>query len=299
FISDQTVAMLHTRRCGWMSAQQLGMYLLQQAKAHGVKFLKGRVTDVRVTNGRIETVHVNSGGEPIHLSTHRFVIAAGPLLKQVGAMIGLELPVFNELHGKIAFTDPLGVVPRDAPLMIWDDPITLAWTDEEREELSANKETQWLLEEFPGGVHFRPEGGLESQTLLALWTYDIKVREPVWPPVFPPHYAEIVMRGMAAMIPGLSVYLPKMARPVVDGGYYCKTEENRPLIGPLPVKEAFVIGGLSGFGIMASMAAGDLLALHVAGKELPDYAPAFLLNRYEDSDYQNLLANWDATSGQL
>ncbi|MGD2127490.1 MAG: FAD-dependent oxidoreductase, partial [Desulfobacteraceae bacterium] len=42
FISDQTVAMLHTRRCGWMSAQQLGMYLLQQAKAHGVKFLKGR-----------------------------------------------------------------------------------------------------------------------------------------------------------------------------------------------------------------------------------------------------------------
>jgi hypothetical protein len=47
------------------------------------------------------------------------------------------------------------------------------------------------------------------------------------------------------------------------------------------------------------MAAGDLLALHVAGRPLPDFAPAFHLGRYEDPDYQNLLAGWDAASGQL
>ena len=101
------------------------------------------------------------------------------------------------------------------------------------------------------------------------------------------------------MIPGFSVYLSKMSPPVVDGGYYCKTQENRPLIGPLPVKGAYVIGALSGFGIMAGMAAGELLASHVTGGELPDYAPAFLLSRYEDPDYQKLLEKWDATSGQL
>jgi hypothetical protein len=50
---------------------------------------------------------------------------------------------------------------------------------------------------------------------------------------------------------------------------------------------------------MASMAAGELLAKHVAGRELPDYAPSFLLSRYENPKYQELLANWDATSGQL
>ena len=233
------------------------------------------------------------------MSTRSFVIAAGPLLKKAGAMIVLDLPVFNELHGKIAFRDSLGVIPRHAPLMIWTDPVTLAWDDEEREALAASEKTRWLLDEFPGGVHFRPEGGADSPIILALWTYDIKPQDPVWPPGFDPEYGEVVMRGMARMIPGLSVYLEKMSPPWVDGGYYCKTQENRPLIGPLPVSGAFVIGALSGFGIMASMAAGELLAKHVARKDLPDYASFFLLSRYEDPEYLNMLANWDATSGQL
>jgi hypothetical protein len=35
------------------------------------------------------------------------------------------------------------------------------------------------------------------------------------------------------------------------------------------------------------------------GTPLPDYAPAFLLSRYDDPAYQARLAHWDATSGQL
>jgi len=299
FVSEQTIALLHPRRCGWLSAQQLGMYMLEQAKAHGVKFVNCCITDVTIKNGQIETVYATSNGEAFQISTRTFVIAAGPLLKHVGAMIGLDLPVFNELHGKVVFNDSLGIVSRDVPLMIWNDPITLTWTQEEREDLATSEETQWLLEELPEGVHFRPEGGSGSHTLLVLWAYHIEAQEPIFPPMFPPHYAEIVMRGLAHIIPGLSVYLRKMSPPVVDGGYYCKTQENRPLIGPLPFKGAYVIGALSGFGIMASMAAGELLAKHVIGAALPHYASAFLLSRYEDPDYQNLLANWDAASGQL
>jgi glycine/D-amino acid oxidase-like deaminating enzyme len=299
FISDKAIAMLHPRRCGWLSAQQLGMYLLERAREHGVRFLKGRVFEVTVSKDRIEAVHVQTEEDRIQISTRAFVVAAGPLLKSVGAMIGIDLPVFNELHGKIAFNDPAGIISRDAPLMIWTDPTVLPWTEEERSELAGSDKTGWLLDEFPGGVHFRPEGGPGSQTILALWTYDIKPQEPVWPPVFEPEYAEVVLRGMAVMIPGLIPYLPKISKPVVDGGYYCKTRENRPLIGPLPVKGAFIIGALSGFGIMASMAAGELLGIHVAGEKLPDYAPYFLLSRYEDPAYQKLLASWDATSGQL
>jgi glycine/D-amino acid oxidase-like deaminating enzyme len=299
FISDKGVAMLHPRRCGWLSAQQLGMYLLDRAKGAGARFLMGRVAAVESERGRVREVRIRVEEETLCVSTDRFVIAAGPYLKEAGAMIGLDLPVFNELHGKISFRDPLGVVPRDVPLMVWTDPVALSWTDEEREELARNEETQWLLEEFPGGVHFRPEGGKESQIILALWTYDVEPREPVWPPVFKPEYGEIVMRGMASVVPGLSAYLRTMAPPFVDGGYYCKTRENRPLIGPLPVKGAFVIGALSGFGIMGSMAAGELLARHVSERALPDYAPAFLLSRYEDPAYQRMLANWDATAGQL
>jgi glycine/D-amino acid oxidase-like deaminating enzyme len=299
FISAETIALLHPRRCGWLSAQQLGMYLLEQAKAHGVRLVNGRITGVAVKNGQIESIYATSNGDAFRISTRTFVIAAGPLLQRVGAMIGLDLPVFNELHGKVVFNDSLGIVPRDVPLMIWNDPITLTWTQEEREDLATSRETRWLLDELPGGVHFRPEGGSGSHMLLVLWAYHIEAQEPIFPPTFSPHYAEIVMRGLKRMVPGFSVYLRTMGRPVVDGGYYCKTRENRPLIGPLPVKGAFIIGALSGFGIMAAMAAGELLAKHVTGAALPHYASAFLLSRYEDPSYQRLLANWDAGSGQL
>jgi glycine/D-amino acid oxidase-like deaminating enzyme len=299
FISESTVAMLHPRRCGWLSAQQLGMYLLRQAQACGATLLEGRLTDVTVGDDGVETVHVRQKDTDVQIHTPRFVIAAGPYLKDVGAMIGVDLPVFNELHGKIAFNDYLDIVPRHVPLMILNDPISLPWTEEERQELAAGEEVRWLLREFPAGVHFRPEGTAGSQMLLILWTYDVAAQEPAWPPRFDPYYPEIVLRGLARMVPDLSAYFGKMSKPVVDGGYYCKTRENRPLIGPLPVAGAYVIGALSGYGIMAGMAAGELLAAHVAGLELPDYAPDFLLNRYQEPAYQELLADWDATSGQL
>jgi glycine/D-amino acid oxidase-like deaminating enzyme len=217
----------------------------------------------------------------------------------VGRLLDVEIPVFNELHGKVAINDPLGIIPRDAPLMVWSDPVELVWSDEERDELAAAEETRWLTETFPSGVHFRPEGGPEAQTLLLLWTYDIKPQEAVWPTYFEPEYAEVVVRGLARMIPGLRAYCGNMGRPYVDGGYYCKTQENRPLIGPLPVKGAYLFGALSGYGIMASQAGAELLAAHIAGSELPGYAAAMALGRYEDPAYRKLLYEWDPTTGQL
>jgi glycine/D-amino acid oxidase-like deaminating enzyme len=133
---------------------------------------------------------------------------------------------------------------------------------------------------------------------LGLWTYDMAPVEPVFPLHFEANFPEIVLRGLATMLPGLSGYFGRMPRPAMDGGYYTKTQENRPLICPLPVKGAFLIGGFSGFGIMAACAAGELLAAHVTGSPLPSYAPAFRLERYEDPEYQKLLENWGA-SGQL
>lgn len=122
--------------------------------------------------------------------------------------------------------------------------------------------------------------------------------EPVFPLPYDPHYPEIVLRGLATMIPGLCVYFGKSPRPMVDGGYYTKTQENRPLVGPLPVRGAYVILALSGFGVMAACAAGELLAAHVTGSQLPPYASWFALERYQDPEYLKLLENWGA-SGQL
>ena len=109
----------------------------------------------------------------------------------------------------------------------------------------------------------------------------------------------MVVRGLSRMIPGLATYAGNVGRPYVDGGYYCKTQENRPLIGPLPVEGAYVFGALSGYGIMASQAGADLLAAYIAGSDLRGYAPSFALGRYEDAGYRALLKSWDPTTGQL
>ncbi len=299
FVTEGTVAGLHARRCGWFSAQQMGMYMLEQSISHGARLIKARVAGATLRGGRVRAVWIKGAGEDHYVSTDTFVIAAGPYTSDVATMLGIELPVLNELHAKIAFQDRLGVVPRDVPMMIWSDPVALPWSEDEREELESSEDTHWLLRELPSGVHFRPEGGPDSSVLLMLWSYNVDPVVPVWPPQFDPIYAEVVLRGLTRMIPGLRTYLGRTGRPSIDGGYYCKTRENRPLIGPLPIEGAFIIGALSGFGQMASQAAAELLAAHITRDALPDYAQAFLLSRYEDPDYQNILGHSDATSGQL
>jgi glycine/D-amino acid oxidase-like deaminating enzyme len=299
FLAEDVVAVLHTRRCGKMSAQQLGMYLLERARERGVRLLCARVEGVDSRGGKVREVRVSGEAGSQTIPTGCFVNAAGPFVKQVGQMVGVDLPVLCELHPKIAFNEHLGVVPYGAPLYYWADPQRLPWSEEEHTLLAGSEETQWLLEPFPSGPHGMPEGSPGSHTQLILWTYDIRTLEPVVPlPPFDPDYFEVVLRGLSRMIPGLRAYFDRLPQPVVDGGYYAKTRENRPLIGPLPVEGAYIIGALSGFGIMAACAAGELLATHVTGKELPSYAPWFLLERYQDRGYEKLLENWDQ-SGQL
>lgn len=299
FLSKDVIAALHTRRCGRMSAQQLGMYMLERARECGTRLQCARVEGVDVQGGRVRAVRLSDGSGSRTIATDTFVNAAGPFVKQVGEMVGVDLPVYCELHAKIAYNDSLGIIPQSAPLHYWADPQKLPWSDEERALLAESEEMQWLLEPFPPGPHGLPEGTPGSRSQLCLWTYDIETVEPVVPlPPHDPHYFEVVLRGLSRMIPGLQAYFDRLPRPVVDGGYYAKTRENRPLIGPLPVEGAYIIGALSGFGIMAGCCAGELLAAHVTGSEVPSYAHWFLLERYEDPDYRALLDDWDE-SGQL
>ena len=295
YLSERAAAALHVRRAGWFSAQQLGAYLLEKARQKGVNLVKARLTGVNVSSGRVRSVQLDDGSS---VAIRSFVNAAGPLLPEVGNMLGVDLPVYSELHLKVAFKDHLGVVPRNAPLLIWTDPQTLAWSAEERELLAEDEATRWLLGEMPPGVHTRPEGASTSPIILMLWEYHLAEVEPVWPLPLDSLYPEVALRGLGTMIPGLQAYYEKSPRPSLDGGYYTKTRENRPLIGPLPVEGAYVIGALSGFGQMASMAAGELLAAHLTGSPLPSYAPAFDLSRYQDPSFQELLDSW-GDSGQL
>lgn len=295
YLSDKVIAALHVRRAGWFSAQQLGTYLLDQARSHGVRLHSAQVTRVETIGGRVNSVILNTGEK---VATRNFINASGPMLQNVASLIGIELPTYCELHLKVAFKDTLGVILRDAPLLIWTDPQFLPWSPEEQSLLFEDEFMRWLLEEMPSGVHTRPEGSANSEILLMLWEYQQHKTDPIFPPPLDDRYPDIVLRGLATMIPGLKAYYHRAPRPVLDGGYYTKTLENRPLIGPLPVDGTFVIGALSGYGLMAACAAGELLAAHLTGDALPPYAPAFTLDRYLDPTYQQQISNWK-DSGQL
>lgn len=297
YLADDTLALVHARRCGWLSAQQLGMLMLEQARAHGVTLLPGRVTAVDAEGGRVRGVRMETGGATHTIATDTFVSAAGPFQAEICRMLGVELPVYSELHIKASINDHLGVVPRDAPMLIWTDPIQLAWTDEEREML-ADTDEAWLLDALPAGVHARPEGGPGSTALLMLWAYHSRPVPERFPITIDDSFLEVALRGMSRMVPGLAAYLERTPKPYLDGGYYTRTRENRPLIGPLPVPGAYLVGALSGFGVMAACAAGELLAAHITGGALPHYAPAFALDRYDDPHYQALLERW-GDEGQL
>ncbi len=296
YLSETARTVAHARRCGWLSAQQLGMTLLSQARDAGVTLVRGKVTAVDKTGGRVSGITVETEGGASEISTPVFVNAAGPFALAVTQLFGLELPISLEGHVKISFSDPRRAVPRDAPLVIWNDAVRLPWSPEERDALAGSPETRGLLEPFVAGVHGRPEGA--GDTVLLYWTYEEGAKELVLPVPYDPNYPEITLRGMSAVIPRLAEYFDQMPRPYVDGGYYAKTPENRPLVGPLPLDGAYICGAFSGFGIMTAMAAGELLAAHVTGGDLPGYAPAFLLSRYDDPDYRRLMES-AAASGQL
>jgi glycine/D-amino acid oxidase-like deaminating enzyme len=281
FLTDQAVGGVHARRAGWFSAQQLGAWMIDQASRRGLEIVRASVSRILITGGVIGGVRLDTG---LEIATPMFVNAAGPMLVDVGRLLEVELPVFSEVHIKVAFRDHQGVIPRHSPMVIWSDPQTLSWSGEEFEALQSEGRAD-LLGAMPPACHYRPEGGPASDWLVALWEYHRIIQEPTWPLPQDPVYPEAVMKGLTTMVPGLAIYLDRLPQPVVDGGYYTKTRENRPLVGPLGVDGAFVVGAFSGFGVMAAAAAGELVSMYVTGADLPEYAGAFALSRYEDPAY--------------
>ena len=232
------------------------------------------------------------------LRTERFVNAAGPFVSDVCAKLGTDVPVFSERHLKASFHDVHGVIPRDAPLVIWEDAQHLSWSPAERALLMESEETRWLLDAFPASVHTRPEGGGAGDNVLVLWPYDARPVDVVFPIDADDVFPEIVLRGISRAVPGMQRYLEPLPKAFVDGGYYTKTAENRFLTGPLGLEGAFIVGALSGYGLMAACGAAELLAAHVTDAPRPEYAGAFTLERYDDPAYKTKFTAW-GSKGQL
>jgi len=274
---------LHIRRAGDISGQQMGEFMLERIKKLGGRRVVGSVTAMQARPGgfALEVADDDGVGQ---IRAEKVVNAAGPFAKELAAMLGITLPVETLLQQKIAFDDHKGAISRQMPFAIDLDARTLDWTAEERELLADDEELAWLVEAIPGGIHCRPDGGDHGTWIKLGWAFNRTPGEAAWEPGLNPQFPEIVLRGAAALNASLKTYYGSLPRGFSHyGGYYAMTRENWPLIGPMGVEGAYVVGALSGFGTMSACAAGELCAAWILGKALPHYAEDLSPARYDNA----------------
>lgn len=275
-------AVLHIRRAGDISGQQLGQFMLEAIREAGGRVLRARLTAIEGVDPFVLKLEGKDG--VIAVRARNLVNATGPYVCQIAAMLGEELPVTCVFQQKIAFEDRAVAVPRDMPFAIDLDEQPIAWTEEERDILSADPATVGLTGRMPGGIHCRPDGGDAGRWVKLGWAYNQIPSMPIPHPPLDPHFPDIVLRTAGRLNPALRTYVGRLPRNAIHyGGYYAMTPENWPLIGPMRTQGAFVAGALSGFGTMAACASGALCGSWIAGAELPPYAQALSLGRYDDA----------------
>ena len=282
-LSENITLAIHARRAGSLSAQQLGMYHLEEAKAKGLKHLNAELVDVLQDNEGVSGVKLKTTDGNIIIESRILVNAAGPFVNEIAAMLGENLPIKNVFQQKIAFRDHEQVLDRKMPFTIYIDEQELNWSEEDKALLADEPSYDWFLNNFQGGLHIKPEGGMGSILVKLGWAFNHESEEPQWDKRSLEEFPDLVIRGASRFVPELERYIGKLPKPILHyGGYYTKTEENMPLIGPMKTKGAFVLGALSGFGTMACCGAGELVAQHVLDGELPNYAQALAPSRYDD-----------------
>jgi glycine/D-amino acid oxidase-like deaminating enzyme len=69
YVSGELTSVLHSRRCGWVNAQQMGMAMLNIARENGVRFQLGQIKKVHVEGERVQGVEFLEGSPAPSLSS--------------------------------------------------------------------------------------------------------------------------------------------------------------------------------------------------------------------------------------
>lgn len=272
------------KNAGKIDVYAMGSLLLREAKKQGLIQIAGEILAIENRDSRFRIVLDSK--RTVHAD--KIVIATGPFINTIATMFGFQFPVLNTLQRKFIIPDPLKIIPGNMPFTIYADPQYLDWSEQETDFFGADEQYKWLLNEFPGGLHIKPDSG----GIKLGWAFHTENVQPEWETPKLDFFPQVVLKGASRFIPELAQYENNIPSPLIEyAGYYTRTKENWPLIGPTGIPNIYVIGALSGYGTMSACAAGNLCAVYILNKtELPAYAAYFHPLRYQDNTMRQAMA---------
>ncbi|MDD3418831.1 MAG: FAD-binding oxidoreductase, partial [Eubacteriales bacterium] len=218
----------HTTEAYALAAERLGVTILKHTKVVGIEVENGKIEAVNTTQGRITTPIV--------------VNAAGGWSKEIGAMAGIDIPIYVQRH-QILVTEPL------EPVLT---PMVMGF--------SYNIYIQQV-----------PHGSIMMGRSDDTEPFDLRVTSG-W------KFLEEMTRTCGTLLP----YLRSAKIVRQWAGHYCMTEDAQPIYGPVPGVEGFYLAlGFSGHGFMLAPATGQMISEMILGEPLTIDVSDLDIGRFE------------------
>ena len=200
----------HTTEAYAQAAERLGVRIFKHTEVTGIELDKGSIQAVETSRGRIATPIV--------------VNAAGGWSKGIGAMAGVDIPIFVQRH-QILVTEPLEPVLK---------PMVMGFS------------YNIYIQQVPhGSIIMGRSDNSEPR--------DLRVT-PGW------RFMEEMTKTCGKLLP----YLRSAKILRQWAGHYCNTEDAQPIYGPVPGVEGLYLAlGFSGHGLMLRMAIGQLITVMI------------------------------------
>ncbi|MEN0133991.1 MAG: FAD-binding oxidoreductase [Rhodococcus sp. (in: high G+C Gram-positive bacteria)] len=242
--TDGLLAASWSPQDGKATPESVVMGYAAAARRHGARIVRHcAVTDIESTGGTITAVVTEHG----RIATSTVVCAAGAWSAEIGAMIGVNIPVVP-VRRQIAFTEPLSELPESSPSLTID---------------------------FPSNFYFHPEG----KGLLLGWS------DPNEPEGFNLKFElEDWLLGLGAIA---ATRVPAVLGYGISTGwaglYEVTPDRNQIIDRSTEVEGLLIATGYSGHGFLMGPASGEIVRDLYHGKE-PGYdISSFTLDRFAQS----------------
>jgi 4-methylaminobutanoate oxidase (formaldehyde-forming) len=225
---------------GWLDPSGLAQALAAGARRRGATIRTGtRVVAIASERGRITGVTVEEAGERLEIATDVVVCAAGMYSREIGAMVGVTIPIVAFAH-EYLFTEPIDGVRPDLPAL--RDPDNLCYFREEVGGLCMGgyerHPAPWGLDGIPADFNHR-------------------LLEPDWPRF------EEIMAGAVRRVPAIA----DAGVTRLINGPEAFSPDDEFILGESEVRGFFVATGFSAHGIAGAGGIGQQMAQWIVDGE--------------------------------